>query len=228
MVGLCILAVVLSIVIALPLLSPLLTTAPIVRPLLRRVRAGQTSAVTGAFWRWALTVFLTILISAAFVRDRMLASFPFSSGTAESLELALAGLGGAPAGILYVVAGMAAFVAASAVSLGIAACVLMAVALGMAATEAAVVFTHGDNVLLAALVALPPWQWAVLGAAALAFAPSALAGGSRLYGIGESALDPVWLKRRAMIASGLFILAVLLRLVLAGPYLSLVRHCTVF
>jgi hypothetical protein len=184
--------------------------------------------VTGAFWRWALTVFLTTLVSAAFVRDRMVSSFPFAERAARALEQAVAGSGTAPAtGLVEIVVGMAAFLVLSAVSLGIAGCVLMSVALCTAAAAAAVLFTHGNNVLLIALIACPPWLWALFAAATLAFVPALSFGGSKWFGIGASLMESDRFKRRAVIAGGLFVLAVLLRLLLASPYISLVRLWTV-
>lgn len=217
-----------SVVVAFPPLSPVLCTAPVIRPLIRRVRAGDRAAVTGAFWRWALTVFLTALVSAAFVRDRMVSSFPFGEHTTRALEQAVAGAGTTPAmGLVEIVVGMAAFLVLSAVSLGTAGCVLMSVALGTASAAAAVLFTHGNNVLLIALIACPPWLWALFAAATLAFAPVLAIGGSKWFGVGASLMDRDWLKRRAVIAGGLFLLAVLLRLFLVAPYLALVRLWTV-
>jgi hypothetical protein len=227
LIGLTLVGTVLSLVIAFPPLSPLLLTAPIVRPLLRRVRGGKHGAATSAFWRWALTVFLTVLVSAAFVRDRMLTSFPFASQASKVMDQVVSNAGTAPLGFAEIVLGMAAFVALAAASLGIAACVLMAVALGTAAAAAAVLFSHGNNVLLIALVACPPWQWALLAAAVMVFVPAVAVGGARFYGIGPGVTDNDGLRRSAIIAGGLFLLAVLSRAVLAGPYIALVRSWTI-
>jgi hypothetical protein len=226
-IGLTLLATVVSLVIAFPPLSPLILTAPVVPPLLRRIRGGNHGEVTGAVWRWALTVFLTILSSSAFVRNRVLDAFPFASHASQVMGQAIVGAGGAPVGYAELSLGLVAFVLLAAASLGIAACVLMAVALGAAAAAGAVLFTHGNNVLLIALVACPPWQWAVFVAAVLAFVPAAVAGGTRFYGITEHNKDRGWMRRNAAIAAGLFLLALLLRLALAGPYLSLIRDWTV-
>jgi hypothetical protein len=228
LIGITMLGVVLSLVFAVPPLSPIFTTLPVVRPLLRRVRAGERAAATGAFWRWALTVFLTTLVSGAFVRQRMLSSFPFADQAARAMEQVLAGSGGAaPAGLAEIIVGLAAFLLLSAASLGIAGCVLMSVALGAAAGAAVVLFTHGNNVLLIALVACPPWLWALLAAAVLSFVPALTFGGSRWFGIVASMMDRDWLRRRAIMSGGLFLLAILLRIVLTGPYLALVRLWTV-
>jgi hypothetical protein len=227
LIGLTLLATVVSLVVEFPPLSPLILTAPAVRPLWRRIRGGNHRDVTGAFWRWALTVFLTILASSAFVRARVLDAFPFASQASEAMGEAIRGAGGAPVGFGELILGLTAFVLLAGGSLGIAACVLMAVALGASAAAGAVLFTHGINVLLIALVACPPWQWAVLVAAVLLFVPAVVEGGSRFYGITAQDKDRRWMKRNAAVAAGLFLLALLLRLALAGPYLSLIRNWTV-
>ena len=226
-VGTSILAVVFSLTVSFAPLSPLLTTAAIVRPLLRRVRSGESGAVTGALWRWALTVFLTILFSAAFVRDRVLDSFPFAAPAARTVEAAIAGSGDAPFGLAFILAGFAAFLVLSAVSFGIAGCVAMSIALGTAAAGAAVLYTHGNNIVLVTLVALPPWLWALFAAAIFSFLPAITAGSRRLYGGTALEFDADRFKRSAMIVAGLVAAALLARLLLAGPYLALVRHWTV-
>ena len=226
MIGLTVAGVVLSVAIAFAPLSPLLVTAPVVRPLLRRVRKGDGAAATGALWRWALAAFLTILVSTAFVRERVFSAFPFAPQAARAMEQAIAG-GGAPVGLEVIVVGMIAFAGLAAASLGIAACLLMSVALGTAAAAASVLFTHGNNVLLISLVAFPPWLWSLLAAATLGFVPAVATGASRWYRTGAELMESDRMKRRAIIAGGLFLLAVLLRLTLAGPYLALVRHWTV-
>jgi hypothetical protein len=221
-------AVVLSIVISVPFLSPLLLTAPIVRPLIRRIRSGDVGNTDGAFLRWAITLFVSILVSAAFVRDRMVASFPFASDAARVAELTLAGIDGPPAGFVYLVVGIVAFVVLAAASLGIAACLLGSIALAVSAVVASVIYAYGTNVVLITLVAIPPWQWALFAASTLAFTPATILGGSRFYGIDAGSVAWEGLKRRSMIIAGLIVLSVVLRLALAGPYVSLVRNWTVF
>ncbi len=226
-VGTSILAVVFSLAVSFAPLSPLLTTAAIVRPLLRRVRSGESNAVTGALWRWALTVFLTILVSAAFVRDRVLDSFPFAAGAARTVEAAIAGSADAPFGFAFILSGFVAFLVLSAVSFGIAGCVAMSIALGTAAAGAAVLYTHGNNIVLVTLVALPPWLWALIAAAIFSFLPAVTAGSRRLYRSTALEFDAARFKRTALIVAGLAAAALLTRLLLAGPYLALVRHWTV-
>lgn len=223
-VGLTLAGTVLSLAIAFPPVSPLLLTAPVVKPLIRRVRGA---GVTSLIWRWALTVFLTVLVSAAFVFDRMLSAFPFAAPAAEAMERALAGTGGAPAGLMEIVLGVIAFAVLAAASMGIAACVLLSIALGTAAAAAAVLFVHGNNVLMIALVACPPWQWSIFVAAILLFTPAVDAGRAKLLGIPGAIDKRQRLERRAIVGAGLILISVLLRLILSGPYLDLIRRWTV-
>jgi hypothetical protein len=222
------LAVVLSIAVSFQPLSPLLTTAPVVKPFLRRLRAGKYAAATNALLRWAITVFLSILLCAVFVKDRALSSFPFAQTAAESAWQMIAGVDFVPAGYVYILAGLLAFVGLSAASLGIGACLLASVAIGMAAGGAITMFEHGNNLLLMAFVAIPPWQWAMFAATLLLCVPSAAVGARRLYKINVGEADAVLLKRRGLIAGGLVLLALLCRLALAGPWVSVVRSWTVF
>ena len=226
--GLGFLAVVLSVAVSFQPLSPLLTTAPVVKPFLRRLRAGKHGAATNALLRWALTVFLSILLCAVFVKDRAVSSFPFAQTAADSAEQMIAGAGAAPAGFVYILAGLLTFVGLSAVSLGIGACLLASVAIGAAAGATITLYAQGNNILLMALVALPPWQWAVFAAALLLCVPSAGAGARKLYKMEVGKPDAVLLKQPGLIAGGLLLFALLCRLALAGPWLSLVRSWTVF
>lgn len=219
-------AVVLSIVVAIPMLSSLITTLPIVRPLLRRARGKKHDELVALFARWSLTVYLTVLVSATFVRDRMLSSFPFAADIAAAAEQSLAGAGGPPAGPVYIVLGFVVFVGLSAISAGIAGCVLGSVALCAAAAGTAVLFAHGNNILTVALIALPPWQWAMFVACVVVFGPASLYGAWRVLRLTDLEPDRTWLTRRAAVAGGLLVLAILFRLFLSSPYLSLVRHWT--
>ena len=102
----------------------------------------------------------------------------------------------------------------------------MSIALGTAAAGAAVLYTHGNNVVLITLVALPPWLWALTAAAIVSFPPAVAAGSRRLYRGAAPEFDTAGLKRTSLIVAVLVAAALLMRLLLAGPYLSLVRHWT--
>lgn len=225
--GLGFIAVVLSVMVSFQPLSPLLLTAPAAWPLRRRIVAGRHGAATRGLIRWAVAVFLSILVCAVFVKDRVLSSFPFAGAAAELVERMLAGESVAPAGFLYIFAGLAGFVALSVVSLGIGACLLASVAIGAAAGVTILLYVHGTNLLLISLVALPPWQWLMYAAATLLFAPAAGAGARRLYGTNTETAGGDRVKRRLYIAGALALTAVLVRAVLAGPWISLVRMWTI-
>lgn len=227
LVGLGFLSVVLSVILSVQPLSVLLTAAPAVQPLRRRILAGDSALVTRGLLRWAVTVFLSVLLCAVFVRDRVLDSFPFASSTATAAQRMLDGQAGAPVGWLYLTAGLAGFVILSAATTGIGALLLAAVALGAAAGLTVVVFAQGTNILLMALVALPPWQWAMFAAAVLLFAPAGAEGARFLYKKDTVDRNPERRKHRLYAAAGLFVLALLTRLALAGPWVSLVRTWTV-
>jgi hypothetical protein len=220
-------AVVLSVMVSFQPLSPFLVAAPAVWPLRRRIVAGQPESATGGLIRWAVSVFLSILVCAVFVKDRVLSSFPFAGAAADLAERMLAGESVAPAGFLYIVAGLAGFVALSAVSLGIGACMLASVAIGAAAGVTIVLYVHGTNLLLITLVALPPWQWLMFAAAVLLFAPAAGTGARLIYRKQTETADGNRVKRQLYTAGALVLISVLVRTVLAGPWISLVRMWTV-
>ncbi len=228
MVSLGFLAVVLSVALSFQPLSPLLLTAPVVNPFLRRLRAGKYGLATSALLRWALTIFLSIVVCAVFVKERALSSFPFARSAAESAGQMIAGSGSVPAGYIFILAGFLAFVGLSAASLGIGACLLLSIAIGFSAGGAIALFADGNNLLLITLVALPPWQWAVFAAVLLICVPAAAIGARRLFKMDVPEPETAWLKQRVMIAGSLVLLALLCRLVLAGAWLSIVQAWTVF
>jgi hypothetical protein len=227
LVGLGAAAVVLSVAVSFQPLSPFLLTAPVVKPLLRRLRAGNFGSATEALLRWALTVFLSILFCAVFVFDRTLSSFPFARSAAESAGQISAASGGVPGGYLFILAGLLVFVGLSAASLGIGACLLFSIAIGFSAGGAIALFADGTNLLLISLVALPPWQWAAFATALLLCVPAASIGAHRLFKMNIPEPETAWLKQRVVIAGGLVLLALICRLALAGPWLSVVRSWTV-
>jgi hypothetical protein len=193
----------------------------------RRIVAGDSALAARGLVRWAVTVFLSVLLCAVFVRDRVLDSFPFTAAAAAAAQRMLEGPAGAPAGWLYLIAGTAGFVVLSAATMGIGACLLAAVALGAAAGLTVVVYEQGTNILLMTLVALPPWQGAMFASAVLFFAPAGAAGARLLYKKDTVDRTPERRQHRLYVAVGLFVLALLLRLALAGPWVSLVRSWTV-
>jgi hypothetical protein len=225
--GLGFVSVVLSVIVSFQPLTPLLVTAPAVWPLRRRIITGRQESATRGLLRWAVAVFLSILVCAVFVKDRVLSSFPFGGAAAELTERLIAGDSVAPAGILYIVAGLAGFVALSAVSLGIGACLLASVAIGAAAGVTIVLYVHGTNLLLITLVAIPPWQWLMFAAAVLLFAPAADTGARLLYKKSTGTADGDRVKRQLYVAGALALLSVLVRAALADPWISLVRMWTV-
>lgn len=225
--GLGFLAVVLSVAVSIQPLSVVLLTAPAVLPLRRRILDAKQGSATTGFVRWALTVFLSILACAVFAKDRVLSSFPFARDAFGMIESTILGGSGAPAGIVYILAGFAGFVALSAFSTGIAACLLASVAIGAAAGTVIPLYEYGDNLLQSTLIALPPWQWLLFAAAILSFEPAGRIGARLLFKSEPDGTRPEGTLRRWYFAGGLFVLALLLRAALAGPWVSLVRAWTV-
>lgn len=228
LVGLSIAAVVVAVVISFAPLTPLIVTAPLVPVLFKRSRTARHGAVTGMTVRWVISVFLTALVASAFVPDRVLDSFPYAVRSAENVRSWLTGLSsGSPAGYSYILGGMAAFVIASVVSAGVLGCVLWSIGLGTCAAAASYLYSQGINVVQITLVAVPPWQIALFAAGLFALAPAAAFSRRHVFRRGEDDLEWQPLRRHVYVAAGLFVLSLLLRLAVAGPYLALVRRWTI-
>ena len=220
-------AVLLAVVISFAPLTPFLVTAPLAYVLLKKTKLSEHQLVTAVFVRWSLTVFFTALVASSFVTDRVAGSFPFAGGAAENVVSFLSGGSAGPtAGFLYITVGAAIFIVAGLLSAGILAYLVWAAALGVSAAAAAVLYTHGNNIVQITLIALPPWQIALFAAGMFAAAP--VGAFSRRYVYKKNPAGADWgdLRRYVLAAAGLFVLSLLLKLTVSGGYTALVRHWT--
>lgn len=207
-------------------LSPLVASAPVLCFVIRSWPHLDAVATRNITIRWAVALLLTMLITSVFIPERTLASVPFGHGIEASAEEWLSGSGGPVRGVGWLLVAPVVYAALALVSAGVLGWVALAILVGNAAVHAAFVYARGYNVLQATLVAMPPWQWALLGGAVLSAAPLAdlsLAWISRRGGV---RLTPA-ARRQILIAAALFVLAIVLRVGLAGPYTSLVQRWTV-
>lgn len=228
-IGLSIAAVVIAVVIALPVLTPLITAAPIVWIVIRKLRAGGLTTA-GLVLRWALTLFLTALVSMAFVWDRTIASFPYAASAVDAMRQTLAGTAGPPAGFVFLALGMVIFAGLCIVSAGILGCVAGSVALGAAAAAAAVLYRSGDNIFQLLLVTVPWWQLAFYAAAIFALPPLVMISRATvlrwLPASGKTVFEWRRARKSLAIAGALWLVAIVLRLALASSYLRLVNRWT--
>ncbi len=228
MVGSSIAAVLIAVVISFPPVTPLIITAPVVPAFIKKTRAADCRAITGVSWRWAVSLFATVLAASAFVPERVSNSFLFAVRASENMHGWLTGIAtGAPASYVYIVAGMATFVAVSVLSAGVLGCVLGSIALGASAVAAASLYAQGHNIVQITLVAIPPWQIALFASGLFIVAPAAMLSRRAVFRLSGDGF--VWhdVRRHTLVAAGLFVLSLLLRLAIAGPYLALVRHWTI-
>jgi hypothetical protein len=228
LVFLSIVAVVIAVVISFPPLTPLIVTAPVVPALFKRTNAADYRAITSVVFRWAISLFATTLAVSAFVPTRLSDSFPFAARASENTMSWLIGASkGAPAGYVYIVVGMAAFVVVSVLSVGLLGTVLWSIALGASAVAAVSLYAQGHNIVQITLIALPPWQIALFASALFALAPAAVFSRRLVFRRCDNEFEWQVLRRYTLIAGGLFALSLLLRLMVAGPYLALARHWTI-
>lgn len=221
-------AVVIAVLISFPPLTPLVVTAPAVPALYKRVRAADCRAITNVVLRWAISCFATALVASVFVPNRVSDSFPFAARAGENMISWLIGTSAAvPVGYVYMAAGMIAFVVVSVLSVGVLGAVLWSISLGAGAVAAAALYAQGNNIVQITLIALPPWQIALFASALFALAPAAVLSRRMVFRKREGEIEWQVLRRYAFIAAGLFVLSLLLRLTITGPYLALARHWTI-
>jgi hypothetical protein len=228
LVGLSIASVVIAVVISFPPVTPLIVTAPVVPALVRKTREADYRAVVGVSWRWAVSLFATALTASAFVPDRVSHSFLFAVRASEDMQGWLTGIAaGPPAGYVYIAAGTAAFVVVSVLTVGVLGCLLWSIALGASAVAAASLYAQGNNIVQITLIAVPPWQIAQFASGLFLLAPAAAFSRRAVFRVSGDGLEWRGLRRYALVAAGLFVLSLLLRLTIAEPYLALVRHWTI-
>jgi len=207
-------------------LTPLLTVAPLVHLFATSGRKLDTGRLDGLTIRWAVTVLLTILIATAFLPDQTRQSVPGGAGMDAGVRSWLQGTGGPAWGFLWLALVPLVVAAAAVVSDGVVAWLLYGALAAQLAIHASVIYERGTNLILSTLVAISPWQWALMAGLMLLIGP--LRQRSLVHFLGPApAGDPEETRRRLMIAGALFALSLLLRLTLAGPYSWLVSHWTV-
>lgn len=206
-------------------LSPFLVVAPFIhlQALGRRVSAERFDGLT---IRWAGTVLLTTLIATAFLPDQTRESVLAGSGLDAQVRGWLAGTGSPAWGLLWLAVVPVVVAAATLVSDGVAGWLLYGVLATQLAIHASVIYERGTNLVLSSIVAISPWQWALMAGLTLLIGP--LRERSFVHFLGSApAYGPEKARRRLMIAGALFALALLLRLATAGLYTRLTGHWTV-
>jgi hypothetical protein len=198
--------------------SPLLWVAPLVLAVYSRERGLDTEHLRPLFVRWAVTLFLTVLIASAFAGPRVPSGVVLGSGMVAQVRDWLAGAGAPVWGAGWMAIMAVALAGLSAVSGGLLGAFLVAILAANAAVSASMVYANGTNIFTTSLVALAPWQWAFLAGAVLIVPPLARLSLQRLYRRPGPDPEPAALRRELMIAGGLLALAIVLRISLSPVY----------
>jgi hypothetical protein len=207
-------------------LSPLLLVAPMVHLFVTSGRTMKPDRLDGLTIRWAVTVLLTVLIATAFLPDQTRESVAGGAGMDASVRAWLEGTGGPAWGLLWLAVVPVVVAAATVVSDGMAGWLLYGMLTAQAAIHASVIYERGTNLVLSTLIALSPWQWAMMLGLFLLIRP--MRQRSFVHFPGEATTDdPEKTRRRLMIAGALIALSLVLRLALAGPYTKLAGLWTV-
>ncbi|MFH1755335.1 MAG: hypothetical protein ABIA59_06485 [Candidatus Latescibacterota bacterium] len=226
-VGASMLSVLLSILIAVKILSPILLTAAIFPFFIHVMKKGRHRRAAILTARWAITVFICVVITAGFVSDRAEKSFPLAKTSVDVIEDWIAGTSDTPpADFKLLVGGIFAFVAAAAVSGGALAFVLASLALASSACGSAFLFLQGDNILHILLIAVQPWLLCIFAAGIFLVVPSA----SLL--LKRCMAEPVPagnkpLRRYIYVGTALFLLSIGLRIFTAGTWRAFTERWTI-
>lgn len=220
-------SVILAALIGVGVVSPLLFAAAVFPFFHAALRFGDHRAGLLIVFRWALSLFVTLVIVGIFLPDRLGGSLPFAESAARSMQAWIAGSPSPPVDSRYMFWGMLVFLAGSVASGGLVGFVVGAVALGGAAYSALFVFRHGHNIFEAALVALPVWQLGLFIAGAFFIVPAAVFVFERFLGAEKRLEDRGRLRLYVYVGAGFFALSILLRYATAGAWRTLLDRWTV-
>lgn len=215
-------AVALAVVIGWKWATLVIAPAPLIYYLVRPPRDKQIDRLA---LRWAASLLLLLLASAAFVGPRLSQSVLAGAGVYEQTLSWLAGAGSPPLGAGTVIIVFVAFVVAVVAAGAAAGSAVVAVAIGTAAVSGAVICSSGYNLLQIAVVAISPWQWALLaGLTLILVAASAepIAPAEAPRRIRALVSD-----RRVLAGAALVAVALLLRVTVEPWYTALVHNWTI-
>jgi hypothetical protein len=179
--------------------------------------------------RWAAALFVTTIALGVFVPERTEASLLLSARTIAGFENWLtASQAAPPADYSYILWGLAAFLVGSLISGGLVGFLIGSATLAGAASGALFLFEHGRNIVQITLVVVPPWQWSTFACGALLVVPTSLPFFERFLKIERVAESKQVLRIYMYLGATFFVLSLLLRLVTAGAWRSLLQRWTIF
>lgn len=226
-VGASIVSVFLSILIAVKAVTPILLTAAIFPFFLHVMKRGMHGRATRLTARWAITVFVCVVIAGGFVSARAEKTFPYAKSSVNALEDWIAGTNKTPpADYKILLGGGLAFAVAAAVSGGILGFILASLALGSSACASAFLFQQGDNIFHIILIAVQPWLLCFFAACVFFMVPAAFPILQRLLHK-DAPSNKQGLLRFVYFGAALFVLCIVLRLTTAGVWKALTERWTI-
>ncbi len=226
-VGASIVSVFLSILIAVKVVTPILLTAAIFPFFMRVMKRGLHGRAARLTARWAITVFVCVVIAGGFVTARAEKTFPYAKSSVDVIEDWIAGTNNTPpADYKILLGGGLAFAAAAAVSGGILGFVLASLALGSSACASAFLFQQGDNIFHIILIAVQPWLLCFFAACVFFIVPAAFPLLHRLLHKDVPG-DKQGLLHFIYFGTALFILSIVLRLTTEGAWKALTDRWTI-
>ncbi|UCH84252.1 MAG: hypothetical protein JSW50_00770 [Candidatus Latescibacterota bacterium] len=228
MVLLTIASVVLSTIVGIGVLSPLLHTAAVFPFFYTAMKRRDHRWSVIIVFRWALALFATIVVLGVFVPGRVGTSLPLAEPVVRTIDAWVKVPGSSPpAGLPYLLWGMALFLVGSVVSGGLIGFLVGSVAVGGAAYGALFIFRHGFNIIQVALVAVPLWQLSLFVAGGFILVPASQIAYERFLNVERDPNDWPLLRNCMYIGAGFFVLSLVFRYATAGPWRSLLERWTV-
>jgi len=189
---------------------------------------GQTDGAVrrSVYLRWVLSTLVVAAAAVGLMGARAVHTVPLGSDTVASVRAWLAGDGGAPPGILWMLAVTAVFALAASVARGMLAWLVVATVTLQASTAAATVYSRAENLVVATPAALPLWTVAWLAGMAIVLGRVS---GPRPQSTPAPSTAGDTGRRGAVtgLGAGLIVLALVLRLVLASLITTLARRVTI-
>ncbi|MFQ5510277.1 MAG: hypothetical protein ACE5EO_00355 [Candidatus Krumholzibacteriia bacterium] len=229
MVVLTILSVIVSTAVGFKWLSPFLHVAAVFPSFGAAMRARRHRLALALAVRWAVAVFATTVVVGVFVPDQVGRSVVFAYASVTGISQWLNTPGAPPpADYAYLLWGIAVFLAGALLSGGAVAFVVASVALGNAAFGVLFLLKYAFNIVQIALVAIPPWQASILGAALLMLVPASLPFYERVVRTGPETSDRRVVRGLMYAGAVLVVASLLLRVAVAGPWHTVLREWTLF
>jgi hypothetical protein len=208
-------------------ITPILLTAAIFPFFLHVMKKGLHGRAAVLAARWAITVFVCVVIAGGFVSARAEKTFPYAKQSVDVIEDWIAGTDDTPpADLKLLLGGGLAFAAAAVVSGGALGFILASLVLASSACGSAFLFQQGDNIFHIALIALQPWLLFLFAAGIFLVVPAAFPVLQRF--LHQSASNhKKTLLRFIYVGAALYILSIVLRLTTAGTWRTLTERWTI-